>query len=225
MVPSGGRGYSWRRANDGQAASQLVLSRRDGESDEQAYARHTLKADLNAALTIQEAAPSVLPVEIKPLMDELAAQSAAVNDGSLARGEAMLTAQAHTLDALFHRLVRVGLRNMQEGYLDAADRYMRLGFKAQSQCRSAWEAIAEIKNPGAIAFVKQANIGQAVQVNNGIAAPRARETESAQNKLLEANDGERLDTGTASAAGRANPDLESLGTINRAANARGQGQG
>ena len=30
---------------------------------------------------------------------------------------------------LFHKLIGFGLQNMNEGYLDAADRYMRLGFK------------------------------------------------------------------------------------------------
>ena len=44
---------------------------------------------------------------------------------------------------------------------------MRLALKAQSQCRATIEALTNIKNPRPVAYVRQANIGQAVQVNNG----------------------------------------------------------
>ena len=105
---------------------------------------------------------------------------------------------------------------------------MRLAFKAQSQCRSTWEAIAEIKNPRQVSFARQANIAHGPQqVNNGpIAADpsRPRENEITPNKLLEEQDGERLDTGATSAAGSANQELEALGAIHGTAHARGQGQ-
>ena len=35
--------------------------------------------------------------------------------GDLSRSEAMLTTQAHTLDALFHRLIGWGLNHVKEG--------------------------------------------------------------------------------------------------------------
>lgn len=44
---------------------------------------------------------------------------------------------------------------------------------------------------------------------------RAGETENQQSKLLEASNGERLDTGTTKAAGGANPELETVGPVNR----------
>jgi hypothetical protein len=84
---------------------------------------------------------------------------------------------------------------------------MKLAMRAQSQCRSTWEAIAEIKNPRQVAFVRPANMGQNVQVNNCADSSRAREIESTPHKLLEANDGLRLDTRTASAASEANQEL------------------
>jgi len=61
--------------------------------------------------------------------------------------------------------------------------YMRLAFKAQSQCRATWETIATIKHPPAVAFVKQANYAAGnQQVNNGTPEPaRARENEFYQN--------------------------------------------
>jgi len=97
---------------------------------------------------------------------------------------------------------------------------MRLALKAQSQCRATLETLAEIKNPKNVAFVRQANIAQGhQQVNNGPttenAAPRARETEKTQNELLEANDGERLDTGTTGTAIPNDQTMETVGEIDR----------
>jgi hypothetical protein len=64
----------------------------------------------------------------------------------------------------------------QGHYLEAAGKYMKLALKAQSQCRTTVEAIGELKNPQPVAFIRQANIGKAVQMNNGAAgqeiAPR-----------------------------------------------------
>jgi hypothetical protein len=41
-------------------------------------------------------------------------------------------------------------------YLDAADKYMRLALKAQSQCRTTVEALGELKNLQPVAFIHQA---------------------------------------------------------------------
>jgi hypothetical protein len=80
---------------------------------------------------------------------------------------------------------------------------MRLGLKAQSQCRATLETLAQIKNPPVV-IARQANIAQGPQqVNNemmpsGRACAGAGENEKPQNKLLEAQNAERLDFGTAS---------------------------
>jgi hypothetical protein len=60
---------------------------------------------------------------------------------------------------------------------------------AQTQCCITVDAIGELKNPQPGAFVKKANIGKAVQVNNGTAsdhtsATRAEKAENAPNELL-----------------------------------------
>ena len=87
----------------------------------------------------------------------------------------------------------------------AAEMYMRLALKSQSQCRATVETLAEIKNPSHVAFVRQANIANGPQqVNNGIAAdaPRAVENVIQPSKLLEGERiGERMDTGAKSKAG------------------------
>jgi hypothetical protein len=95
---------------------------------------------------------------------------------------------------------------------------MMFALKAQAQCRATLEALAEIKNPRPVSFVKQANISNGPQqVNNGTAAAGqgaiapAGEKEVSQSKLLEAQHGNYLDAGAQGAAGRANPHLEAVG--------------
>ena len=59
----------------------------------------------------------------------------------------------------------------------------------------------------------------------GDAPSRAGEIEIPPNKLLEATHGERMDTGTAGAAGSANQTLEAVGEINRAQVRKRKGEG
>ena len=82
--------------------------------------------------------------------------------------------------------------NMGE-YPDAAERYMRLALKAQTQCRATIETLAQIKNPPMV-FARQANVTSGPQqINNGV--PLAREIQTEQGKLLEQTHGERVDPG------------------------------
>ena len=71
-----------------------------------------------------------------------------------------------------------------------------------------------MKNPSSVAFLKQANIANGPQqVNNEVPPSRAREIESQQTKLLEAEHGQRLDTGAASTASGADQELATVGAI------------
>ncbi len=106
-------------------------------------------------------------------------------------------------------------------YIDNLDSYLKLALRAQSQCRATWEALSAIKNPPVMGYVRQANIAQGPQqVNNTPAATddasRARENQNLQNKLLEKNDGQRLDTGTTGTAGKADPAMGTVGEVYRA---------
>ncbi len=108
-------------------------------------------------------------------------------------------------------------------YLGAAETYLRLALKAQSQCRATLETLAEIKNPMTGAYVRQANIAAGhQQINNGSppagAASRAGEIENPPNKLLEATHGERLDLGTPATASAVNSPVEAVGAIHRTEN-------
>ena len=166
--------------------------------------------------------------DLGELITGLKEQVRQVQDGDMRRVEAMLYGQAMTLQTIFTNLARRSAMNAGE-YIKAADTYMRLALKAQSQCRATLEALAEIKNPRPVSFVKQANIANGPQqVNNGMPASSAQyaqahahagENASLQNELLEHQHGNYLDTGAQGTAGGADPHLEAVEAGQRAAHA------
>lgn len=175
-----------------------------GESTDQAMARTVTNPECLSAsvLTICQ---NIDHARITEMVAELRQQSAAIHADDLSRPESMLIAQAHTLDGLFAKLATQALT---VGNLDGMERYMRLALKAQNQSRATLQTLGELKAPKQIAFVKQANIGNQVQVNNenSSARTRARKNKKAPNELLEVEYGERLDaraTGSASGADQA----------------------
>lgn len=147
-----------------------------------------------------------------------------VDGGSLAGMEAMLVGQAFALNSIFHECTRRAALNLGQN-LGAADTYLRLAMKAQSQSRSTVETLAEVKNPRSVAFVRQANIAAGhQQINNGTEA-RAGESETRPNELFEVIHGEPLDARGTGKAGRGNPPLEAMGAVHRSANRRRKGSG
>ena len=167
------------------------------ESFDDAIARTLTQPEVGAALTIQRWQGDVS--EVNTLSKELALQIDEVNKGSIKRPEAMLLAQAHTLDELFNSLARQAKNQDGLAWFEAS---LRLALKAQSQCRSTLETLATIKNPPVI-FAKQANITSGnQQINNGTSASScAGEIRNPSNELLEAQyGGTTLDTGTTSGA-------------------------
>ena len=83
--------------------------------------------------------------------------------GDLGQMEAMLAAQAIALDAIFHRLAGQAHQNIGQ-HASAADIYLRLGLKAQTQCKSSIEALAALKTPKQ--YISQTNVANTMQVNN-----------------------------------------------------------
>jgi hypothetical protein len=200
-----------------QKVSVLRLHAADG-NEARELAEALLRPNVNAAMTVQHFKSHVHSdgLSLNHLVNVLAAQSEAVNAGRLQRCEAMLASQAHTLDAIFNDLAIRSACNLGN-YNQTAEMYMRLALKAQSQCRATIEAIAEMKNPKPIAFVKQANIAHGPQqVNNSEnqslrAGARVRENEIPRNKLLEAENGARMDTRTQGEAINAHSRMEAVG--------------
>lgn len=200
--------------------SRILAVGRPGEDEATAVARTVLHPTVQAAATLKEYGEVSGTLHLEALVEALSAQTKAATEGDLTRAEAMLTAQTHTLDAIFNNLAR---RAINAEYMVDLDRYLKLALRAQSQCRATWEALATIKNPPIVGYVRQANIAHGhQQVNNDRAAqgdgPRARENENLQSKLLEETDGERLDTGAAGAAGGADPAVVPVGEVERAEN-------
>ena len=66
--------------------------------------------------------------------------------GDMSLASELLTAQALSLDTMFTELTRRATMNLGD-YPLAADRYARLAFKAQSNCRASLEALARLHQP------------------------------------------------------------------------------
>ena len=172
-----------------------------------------LRADAQAAASI-EAWKHFGELDVSALVAKLGERTTAIVSGDIQPVEAMLIGQA---EALQHIFVNLSRRAASADYLAQIQAFMGLALKAQAQCRATLEALAEIKNPRPVAFVRQANIAQGPQqVNNGPTS-RAEKKPTAQNGLLEAKPDERMDIGTKIEAGRADPALETVGAINGAA--------
>lgn len=190
---------------------KLTVELQADETPSQAMARIVTSPECLSA-TVLTICQNIDQSQITEVVGELKQQTTAVHADDLSRAESMLIAQAHTLDGLFARLATNALTNDS---MDKMERYMRLALKAQSQSRATLQTLAELKAPKQIAFVKQANIGNQVQVNNGGTPSHARENRKAPNELLEVEHGERLDTRTAGAAGGADPAMATVGAKHR----------
>lgn len=162
---------------------------------------------------------------ITDMVNSLKDHGQRVNRNDLAALEQMLTAQSVSLNSIYSECARRSALNMGQ-YPDVMERYLRLGLKAQAQCRATVETLAAIKNPPVV-FAKQANITNGPQqVNNGVMSPpkgdetqppHAAENQFQQSKLLEdGRDGSTyMDSGSAPAAAGGDSTVEAVGAVNR----------
>ena len=182
----------------------IIVTATKGQSYDEAVAKKLTRPEVQASLTIQKLHPIN---DVNALTKILGQQTADVIDGSMVRPESMLLSQAHTLDALFNSLVMKGLDQTHTPHYEA---FMKLAFKAQSQCRSTLQSLSDIKNPS-IVYAKQANITNGnQQINNGVTAPRTQENKNNSNELLEHTHGKRLDTRAKSETIGAYSELEAV---------------
>jgi hypothetical protein len=115
-----------------------------GDNDDLAMARFALGPTVQAATTLKEHDKKYGDLKLQGLIDALQEQTKACKDGDLNRAETMLTAQAHTLDAIFNTLAR---RAINSEHLSKLETFLKLSLRVQSQCRATWEALSAIKNP------------------------------------------------------------------------------
>ena len=152
-----------------------------------------LSPTIQGAAGIQAWSKFMGEADLRGLITELRERTEKVQSGDMKSVEAMLYGQAMTLQTIFTHLAR---RATSHEYLNQFQATLGLAFKAQAQCRATLEALAEIKNPRPVAFVRQANISSGhQQVNNGPAAQtgtvrtgahaHAGQTGGLQNGLLE----------------------------------------
>jgi hypothetical protein len=148
------------------------------------------------------------------LCQELGEQTEDVKDGDMRPVEGMLFRQAKTLETMFTSLARRAANN--DG-LKQFQVNLNLALKCQAQCRATLEALAEIKNPRPVQFVKQANMTTGPQqINNGAAHSHAGNIQSEPNKLLEADHGQRMDIGAQGKTSRVNQAVATVEAVHRA---------
>ena len=161
-------------------------------------------------------------IDLQALVNDLGEQTQKVQDGDMRPVEGMLYRQAKTLETMFTHLTR---RASKQENMKWFQTYLTLALKAQAQCRASLEALAEVKNPRSVAFVKQANVTSGPQqVNNTYAGASAHTAinspaesfQSEPNKLLEADHEQRMDIGAQGQAGRVNQAVETVGAGHRA---------
>ena len=182
----------------------------------------------NAATLVNFSLGGIGELSLNDCVTVLREKGHAVNRGDMRDHEAMLTAQAVALNAIFSEFARRAALNMGE-HIGATETYARLAMKAQSQCRATIEALAEMKNPPVV-FARQANISNGPQqVNNGVPASDAERSAQAPahtgekqitpTELLEdaRNGRTQLDNRATPTTGRSDTTLESVGAIHRPA--------
>lgn len=175
-------------------------------------------------------------VGITPAVKALRAAVKDVHAGNMQGSETLLYSQAVALNAMFSELSLRSVMNMGT-FPQAAESYMRLALKAQSQSRNTLETLANIKNPPVV-FAKQANISNGPQqVNNGAVtdsqssthtlAQACGEMENKPTKLLEGvqHGGAVLDARTTGATTRSYQTLEAVGAVHRSQEQGRQGAG
>jgi len=181
-------------------------------------AKMAINPAVNAASAIRVFEKKFGDVDLTYLVNALNEETAKANSRDLTGAGDMLVAQATILDAVFNNLAIRSAANMGEGYMEATETYMKLALRAQSQCRSTWEALSAIQNP--IQIVKQQNIAKGhQQVNN---YPRNEEDEIPQTEILEVIDGKRMDTGTESKNVKTDSRMETVGKNDGSKNTRGE---
>jgi hypothetical protein len=211
-------------------SSRLDMVISPGQTQGRMEAEATLSPVVANTFTAKEYAKDIFSGDVS-LGDAIAVTREKVHkvqSGDMSAVEATLLAQAETLDAIFTGLAIRARKNIGGGHMGAGETYLRLALKAQSQCRTTLETLAEVKNPSRPTFVKQQNIAQNQQVNNGTPVDswsstpaRAHEKNiTPSNELIEASHGERLDFGATAAAGGTDSDMAAVGTVNGATKRR-----
>jgi hypothetical protein len=148
-----------------------------------------------------------------------------VSDGDCSGCESILMAQAVALNTIFSSMAVSAERCELMSHMEV---FMKMALKAQNQCRSTIDTLAQIRHPRQTVITKQANISNGhQQVNNTLNQGCDQEPvnlenlEIEQNKLLknhEQEKGERLDSGKKGAAGWSDLAMAAVDKVDRGKN-------
>lgn len=135
--------------------------------------------------------------------------------GDLQPIEVMLYIQAKALELIFTRFARMAAMSKVP---PLEDKYLRLALKAQGQCTRTLATLHNIKVPANVPFVKQTNIGNNVQVNNGAkrSKHRTKKNKKSANELLEGSNEKRLDRRKKGEAIEVDTAVAAMDKVNRA---------
>lgn len=188
--------------------NELRLSAQPGETNEQKLGKIATAGMLENACTIKAFNKGTLgDISITETFHALRDRAEGMSRGDLSGAEALLAAQASSLNAIFAEMARRAASNMGE-YLGATETYLRLALKAQAQSRATLETLAAIK-AGPVVIARQANIAHGPQQVNNCAnvtqRARAENSEEAKNELLGSGQFERLEPRPVDAAGGNDP--------------------
>ena len=156
---------------------------------------------------------------IQTLAEITQEQAVAIAGGDLSQLETMLLSQATALQAMF---IDLAYRAKEQTTRDCLQTVTGLALKCASGSRQAIVALAELRMPKTVMFAKQANVTSGPQqINNGVVAQgspaRAEEIQNRPNELSGTTHELLQDTRTSCAAGVADPCVEAVGTLDRAA--------
>lgn len=167
-----------------------------------------------AAFVIAKYSESYGDVDPVVVLDELIQAKKEISKGKLECVEDMLFNQAKALESIFCQMSKSA---MNASYMQNVEVNLRLALKAQAQCTRTLATLANMKNPSNVSFVKQANIGANVQVNNSGASCHSEEKNlNSTNELLEEPNEQRLDTREKGEAVKVNTPVEAMEKVHRA---------
>jgi hypothetical protein len=165
-------------------------------SKRHARARELLDPSLGAGLSVEVWTWTEHEHLHGELRDEIEKQIQAVRSGDMSGLETILVSQTVTLNAIFHHVCR---RSGRHGQPEKTAMMLQAALKTQAATRATIQTLVLLKSPPSMNLVtgNQTNIGE-VNLNRDL------RLEIAPSKLLEATDGERLDTLSAGISGREN---------------------
>jgi len=201
---------------EGISAEALAKAKETGAITADLMTRPSFMAAHTAMSFIPDSMKVYGTPHIVPMYQEFHKRVKDVCSGDMTTPEALLTAQAMSLNSIYNECAKLAGQNIANR-LPQAEVLLRMALKAQAQCTQTLRVLGELKAPKSVAFIKQQNNAAGPQqVNNasvtqGAAPARAQESEESPvttNELLtderEAQDAATLDTGATSRAGREN---------------------